>query len=239
MMQNPVSLFVRLWVEMRIIIVMEKWSRSQPLREAVSWNEHFRRDIRILCRQPLREAVSWNKLRPRVLARVSAVSLFVRLWVEIYSNIICKNMESVSLFVRLWVEICTMISLPVVSRSASSWGCELKFLSKHFYVLWFQSASSWGCELKYNYIDAREIRILSASSWGCELKFLWYNLPWREVLSASSWGCELKYIHIKSVVFTIKVSLFVRLWVEICRAEQQEENWHCQPLREAVSWNNV
>ena len=101
----PVSLFVRLWVEMSPylrdiaggITSASSWgcelkcqcldaaSRAlcQPLREAVSWNICRRRFDENACCQPLREAVSWN---------------------------------------------ITCFPYPrIVATSASSWGCELKY----------------------------------------------------------------------------------------------------------------
>ena len=123
--QKKVSLFVRLWVEI-------SGDRPPEYRKesASSWGCELKlwTDWRIVqnSSQPLREAVSWNV--PRTLRDVpSFVSLFVRLWVEILTNIcmikqmfrqplreavswnkIClKKAEpnQVSLFVRLWVEI--------------------------------------------------------------------------------------------------------------------------------------
>ena len=70
------------------------------------------------------------------------------------------------------------------------------------------------------WVEIRELQrpesvFLSASSWGCELKSprgpCGPTGPW----SASSWGCELKYI----------------------MNEKKKYCKHCQPLREAVSWN--
>ena len=78
----PVSLFVRLWVE----IPWNRWRISKAKR------------------QPLREAVSWN-LNVVNVHHVCDVSLFVRLWVEIDWKIKNASMQFVSLFVRLWVEI--------------------------------------------------------------------------------------------------------------------------------------
>ena len=97
--------------------------------------------------QPLREAVSWNKICLKK-AEPNQVSLFVRLWVEIF---------------RIFETDCMV-------KSASSWGCELKcvILPSRINVTW--SASSWGCELKYAFRSSVFIRNKSASSWGCELK---------------------------------------------------------------------
>ena len=77
-----VSLFVRLWVEIKLVYLI--------------WMEQLR--------QPLREAVSWNNVDETWL-RTGDVSLFVRLWVEMLIAIIFTSSGFVSLFVRLWVEI--------------------------------------------------------------------------------------------------------------------------------------
>ena len=78
---SPVSLFVRLWVEIVITSSPPIYRECQPLREAVSWNIRPATKQKRLYRQPLREAVSWNVIRA-FLRRDQAVSLFVRLWVE-------------------------------------------------------------------------------------------------------------------------------------------------------------
>ena len=145
---------------------------------------------------------------------------------------------AVSLFVRLWVEMSGWcLSYMIAMQSASSWGCELKyqlpaasFLPEYGQPL--REAVSWNV-----LEDEYEINgSTSASSWGCELKLQncagatpEKGQPLREavswnlcssvrgtagILSASSWGCELKY-----------------LACDLCYFHS------CQPLREAVSWN--
>ena len=77
----------------------------QPLREAVSWNWKTLRELYVSFRQPLREAVSWN------------------------TTLFDKNRHFVvSLFVRLWVEIPLLEYCQPTPTSASSWGCELKYI---------------------------------------------------------------------------------------------------------------
>ncbi len=99
----------------------------QPLREAVSWNMTGDYMVAVQEGQPLREAVSWNSLCQRNLTEKvgsasswgcelkfihavydvpgKAVSLFVRLWVEIVRILSTSELMAVSLFVRLWVEM--------------------------------------------------------------------------------------------------------------------------------------
>ena len=81
---HAVSLFVRLWVEIYKDYQMDELSSCQPLREAVSWNVLKRRFIIVVECQPLREAVSWNIPNGSNYTILEIVSLFVRLWVEIY-----------------------------------------------------------------------------------------------------------------------------------------------------------
>ena len=102
-----VSLLVRLWVEMLIISYIEGTAPRQPPCEAVSWN-----------------IVVVNFFRKNI------VSLLVRLWVEI------------PLFLLLFFSFSGQPPCEAVSwndsvmrgfeshmRSASLWGCELKWLS--------------------------------------------------------------------------------------------------------------
>ena len=56
-------------------------------------------------------------------------------------------------------------------------------------------------------------------------------------LSASLWGCELKCQIIHTRTQIIKVSLLVRLWVEIRPCGCGRMPQRCQPPCEAVSWN--
>ena len=118
----------------------------QPLREAVSWNAVCVIAYIQVTGQPLREAVSWNTSEQLFFQPSNHVSLFVRLWVEIflgykspyrlesasswgcelkYTNIFLENFEGiVSLFVRLWVEIPSIRRLPsgiVVSLFVRLW----------------------------------------------------------------------------------------------------------------------
>ena len=171
------------------------------------------------------------------MPRLLTVSLFVRLWVEIDIDLVLCSYLLVSLFVRLWVEM-----LCICCRRMLSW-----------------SASSWGCELKYDWALRLDVCVLSASSWGCELKWscssgmIWavFRQPLREAVSWNDSGiCHQSDSY---------VSLFVRLWVEMtftvfapefqvasasswgCELKCESSNrimfTRCQPLREAVSWN--
>ena len=143
---------------------------GQPPCEAVSWNcwdiykatpdipsaslwgcelKYYENDgFGSLDSQPPCEAVSWNIDSDRVLVE-SAVSLLVRLWVEIehlqpwcmcfsrqppceavswnlITTFFAAFLQEVSLLVRLWVEIYWVLFPCGTDGSASLWGCELK-----------------------------------------------------------------------------------------------------------------
>ena len=174
----------------------------------------------------------------RLLSALSVVSLFVRLWVEI--SVHCHPLQ----------ENCRQPLREAVSWNNFFW-CRNTVRRK--------SASSWGCELKYQVFRPLLFLTGSASSWGCELKSFRANSFPSVGQSASSWGCELKWHGCYFGFLVVVVSLFVRLWVEMCSScnnsglsksasswgcELKLSNrkyWHkmgnCQPLREAVSWN--
>ena len=168
-----VSLFVRLWVEIRF---SKRWNRrydSQPLREAVSWN-----------------AWKINANSP------GSVSLFVRLWVEMQKIVMLLILPKVSLFVRLWVEMSTVKDRRTGAscqplREAVSWNisCQMRLYPEDCQPL--REAVSWN----NNMDPAMQKNIVSASSWGCELKCwkrislrrsipvslfvrLWVEIPW-------------------------------------------------------------
>ena len=103
---QTVSLFVRLWVEIRLLTDQTFLALRQPPCEAVSWNTY---EILYggspVCQPPC-EAVSWNTRQ---------------LWNY------C-NRCIVSLLVRLWVEIIRVDAMKTETKpSASLWGCELKY----------------------------------------------------------------------------------------------------------------
>ena len=143
-----VSLFVRLWVEIIILSppTISCWSAS-------SWGCELK-------------CFTANQIYLSVL-----VSLFVRLWVEIANIEPFFHRVAVSLFVRLWVEIIANSLTLHSGKSASSWGCELKYFYCSRYNKKYRQplreAVSWNVQNTHGSIDP----VLSASSWGCELKF--------------------------------------------------------------------
>ena len=59
------------------------------------------------------------------------------------------------------------------------------------------------------------MQCLSASLWGCELKYFIEHPVSAHIVSASLWGCELKFQNRPHAPSGERVSLLVRLWVEI------------------------
>ena len=144
-----------------------------------------------------------------------AVSLLVRLWVEIMPGQGGWTACAVSLLVRLWVEMLHVLRRDFQLPSASLWGCELKCFLRMGKQRLGQcqppcEAVSWNtitgsktmptvgqppCEaVSWNGIEIPEDKQadVSASLWGCELKFLLIVTTDFRYSSASLWGCELK-----------------------------------------------
>ena len=123
---DTVSLFVRLWVEIHLARPQWKSESRQPLREAVSWNMTGDYMVAVQEGQPLREAVSWNSLCQRNLTEKVGSASSWGCELKYYSLIITGKCFTVSLFVRLWVEMYDRGWNDALEKSASSWGCELK-----------------------------------------------------------------------------------------------------------------
>ena len=148
---------------------------------------------------------------------------------------ICE--KYVSLLVRLWVEITMEKGAKCLKMSASSWGCELKWIYRYCLVRGVRpSASSWGCELK-----------LSCCFWSSLLSSvsllvrLWVEIFCKAIFnwsrkSASSWGCELKWCcrFLCSRYCSQPPREAVSWNVQDQLSAAQGD---CQPPREAVSWN--
>ena len=153
--------------------------------------------------------MNWTK---RFLLNKIAVSLLVRLWVEIILKSNWTGWTKVSLLVRLWVEMHSMKTAQRTCWSASLWGCELK---------WFWKS-----------VETRKWK--SASLWGCELKFFVFFHDFFSGRSASLWGCELKSLSCLTICHYLFVSLLVRLWVEIYveiqpyKIDKSASLWGCE-----------
>ena len=76
-LNSPVSLLVRLWVEISFPVTLYPYALSQPPCEAVSWNTTLSNAFSCVFGQPPCEAVSWNA--PRVANSVY-VSSSASLW---------------------------------------------------------------------------------------------------------------------------------------------------------------
>ena len=257
-MNKSVSLFVRLWVEMEAYFGKIQVRIRQPLREAVSWNTFRSFFLLLASSQPLREAVSWN-LWKCILISANIVSLFVRLWVEILSMLFFSVFLPSASSWGCELKWCLAHLCRCRVLSASSWGCELKYMTSGLRCTCLPSASSWGCELKWAASDTCAAESLSASSWGCELKYgvisstwscfivslfvrLWVEIlkTWMESVSLAVSLFVRLWVEISHSMpwkAASSVSLFVRLWVEIHTTKTKKEEYGCQPLREAVSWN--
>ena len=189
-----VSLFVRLWVEIILLV----WFRKRLPWSASSWGCELKYRVETLMRARKSSASSWGcelkyyvdpnesdfarsasswgcELKcPTVFCWVCAiiVSLFVRLWVEILMDSESEKFYIVSLFVRLWVEICR-----TERHGAGHW-------VSLFVRLWVEMIRR---RLFWQMTDCQPLR--EAVSWNAE-ECLLSEERWP---SASSWGCELKY----------------------------------------------
>ena len=196
-----------------------------------------------------------------IVCLIVYVDLFVRSWVEIphtFQVVTCKYRRPLREVVS-WN--CHLSSPPLIFQpSTSSWGRELKFLPENISVhpvpvdlfvrSWVEILST-SRTFPASHVD------LFVRSW-VEMSQHWSTRSWnhsrplREVvswniyvissrissrLSTSSWGRELKYFLNYSILFSVKVDLFVRSWVEIIRSYMMISIRHRRPLREVVSWN--
>ena len=182
----------------------------------------------------------------------------MRLWVEISLSLLRLQSVNVSLLVRLWVEIVPARLCWSHWKSASLWGCELKYVKNlTTRVMPGQppcEAVSWNFLLKKGSWQTAQVSLLvrlwveitlmkhkktetgSASLWGCELKCFRNRYLTTSVLSASLWGCELKCK--KKVVYRL-IGRQPPCEAVSWNATQQmlETDARCQPPCEAVSWN--
>ena len=121
---------------------------------------------------------------------------------------------AVSLLVRLWVEIASFICCSRTLWSASLWGCELKYricclFWRHVFVsllvrLWVEMTIALASD------SVIPVSLLVRLWVEISVSILTLSSTW----SASLWGCELKYR--KGICkHLLHVSLLVRLWVEI------------------------
>ena len=222
------------------------FDQSQPPCEAVSWNITTITERWNLQRQPPCEAVSWN-LKMKKMYNHDDVSLLVRLWVEIsdwakfsglsrsaslwgcelkcifdairswvsrqppceavswniFRNSSCPSSTSVSLLVRLWVEIPTLSPVPV--RSARQPPCE---------------AVSWNIGEDCNITNGLGQPPCEAVSWNVVNLFQCFVVFRQPPCEAVSWN-----LHSFSGCIAFRVSLLVRLWVEMQYLSASSPAW--------------
>ena len=213
-----------------------KYFTRQPPCEAVSWNIAELRKRKYKVRQPPCEAVSWNKFQPfsKKQRKVSA-----SLWgceLKFWQYVHLHWTYHVSLLVRLWVEmLCMMIRLSRmnVSLLVRLW-VEILMLSLLYMEHW--SASLWGCELKcFRGTERRSIWSqppCEAVSWNA-IPFT-KSCPHRVSLLVRLWVEIFQKCSSPGIII---VSLLVRLWVEML-INTAGCVWRTrQPPCEAVSWN--
>ena len=146
--------------------------------------------------------------------------------------------STVILFVRMWVEIyCQLLWFLLHKLSSSSWGCELKWL------LWFTINITFCHPLREDVSWNIPHSSLSNADISHPLR---EDVSWNVMIlmsqpcekSSSSWGCELKYF--KTIMQITDNSHPLRedvSWNELKKVQKQK--WVSHPLREDVSWNNV
>ena len=186
-----VILFVRMWVE----IICDRLNIFLPVSSSSSWGCELKywcsRCGTISYCHPLREDVSWN-VKLGEFQYNFLVILFVRMWVEIFTNRPDKQTYRVILFVRMWVEIIDLLKLYFWRKSSSSWGCELKYQEKKEQEKW--KGHPLREDVSWNTMDiTRQIRQ--------------HRHPLREDVS---WNVIENIIALGD-----KVILFVRMWVEM------------------------
>ena len=123
--------------------------------------------------------------------------------------------------------------------SASSWGCELKWIcnqnrERRWSCQPLREAVSWNKTVTGEPERHRSQPLREAVSWNPSLSF--YQFPLVVSLFVRLW-VEIRCWRKSDI--EIRVSLFVRLWVEIACKHWFQLDISRQPLREAVSWNTV
>ena len=186
-----VILFVRMWVEIYLAILLSLRSPSHPLREDVSWNMHHT----IISSPGSSSSSSWGcELKwllclslPRYRSSSSSWGCELKcMSCHLRKNYLCHPLRedvswntfspqvvifsTVILFVRMWVEIKMRCGLLRNLPSSSSWGCELKYRTD-------TQAETAGVVILFvrmwveiTTFQAFTTAVLSSSSWGCELK---------------------------------------------------------------------
>ena len=118
-------------------------------RERVSWNSKnwIFKNI-ATCHAP-RERVSWNGLWMITCGKRGKVTLHVSVWVEISLQRCSIPLNTVTLHVSVWVEICySILFLFQLSRHAPRERVSWNVLCRGYLPPVSKSRSTWACELK-------------------------------------------------------------------------------------------
>ena len=168
----------------------------QPPCEAVSWNFNILCRNTVVFRQPPCEAVSWNN---DAIIKITYLNTSASLWgCELKYDGIWRDRpdQAVSLLVRLWVEIFgNDVTNAVYGRQPPCEAVSWNVLNCQLLTTPFTSASLWGCELKSFRYSTTLSGLMSASLWGCELKYsLWtksFQLRSQPPCEAVSWNTRI------------------------------------------------
>ena len=186
------------------------------------------------------------------------VTLHVSVWVEIYKAIDEGRSLTVTLHVSVWVEIKYILFDEFMTRSRSTWACELKLRVSCQIVGRASSRSTWACELKFNLFKVKSKSSRHAPrervSWNFgDIHFIvkkfshaprervsWNTLSndilKTRTMSRSTWACELKFC------------IAYMTADPRCHAPRERVSWNCSHIvkiyvcfrhapRERVSWN--
>ena len=144
--------------------------------------------------QPLREAVSWNMMYASSTGIVYIVSLFVRLWVEIF--VLC-------------IKLVLSVSQPL--REAVSWNTNALRPLRKMLRQPLREAVSWNVDPALGIMVPTGQPLREAVSWNF-CKSCFHGSPSCQPLrEAVSWNAVMGLTLFAEYI----VSLFVRLWVEM------------------------
>ena len=141
-----------------------------------------------------------------------------------------------------------------MTKSRSTWACELKYTNSVFALCVYPSRSTWACELKFNskicfipqisHAPRERVSWNNQDSRGERVAYVTLHVSvWVEISiplivlglakSRSTWACELKFVN--AVFHVLKsVTLHVSVWVEISSLTpavwvfQSRSTWACE-----------
>ena len=234
-----VTLYVRVWIEITPLEEKANPGGSHPLREGVDWNLiQFFWTLRVKS-HPLREGVDWNILERCIFSSCIAspstwgcglkcntdasssvtavVTLYVRVWIEMYSATAAAAYVAVTLYVRVWIEISDTAMMPLLRarhplREGVDWNVSHYQSGKTVYVVtlyvrvWIEIPTTQGSQTSARvtlYVRVWiEIRHHVGTDWpqcghplreGVDWNLIVQTVAFGNLLSPSTWGCGLKY----------------------------------------------